>query len=104
MAKTCNNCNAAENQNVTVPYVVHEAAQARSERREKRLWIAIIVAVALMFISNIAWLIAWNSYDYSSEEVIIEADQDGEGVNIVGGGNVDYGAEGEDNNPQEEAD
>jgi hypothetical protein len=36
-------------------------------------------------------------YDYVGEEFIIEAEQDGEGVNIVGGGNVDYGAESKDN-------
>ena len=103
MAKTCNDCKA-ENTNVTVPYVVHESAMARSERHIKRLCILLAILIAICFISNIAWLIAWNSYDYSSEEVIIEADQDGEGVNIVGGGNVDYGAESKNNNPQEETD
>lgn len=97
MAKTCNNCNAAENQNVTVPYVVHEAAQARSERREKRLWIAIIVAVALMFISNIAWLIAWNSYDYSSEEIIVDAEDNGNANYIGQDGNI---YNGEDNSAE----
>jgi len=38
------------------------------------------------------WLIAWNQYDYV-DDYEIEASQDGEGVNIVGGGNIEYGAE-----------
>ena len=103
MAKTCNGC-GTENANVTVPYVVHEATVARQERQIKRQWIAIIVLAIAWFLTNMIWIGVFSSYDYSSEEVIIEADQDGEGVNIVGGGNVDYGAEGEDNNSQEEAD
>ena len=97
MVKTCNNC-ANENKSVSVPYVVHEATVARQERQLKRMWIALIVAVALMFFTNMIWAAVFISYDYSSEEIIIEAEQDGEGVNIVGGGNVDYGAESEDNN------
>jgi uncharacterized paraquat-inducible protein A len=106
MAKTCNNCSEKNEkiQDLTVPYAVVELAEARHERQIKRMWIALIVAVALMFFTNMMWVGVFSSYDYSSEEVIIEADQDGEGVNIVGGGNVDYGAESEDNNPQEEAD
>lgn len=99
MGKTCNNCNTAENQNVNVPYVVHEATVARQERQIKRMWIALIVAVALMFISNMAWLIAWNSYDYSSEEYIYT--QDGQGTNIIGDSNNVNGAE--TDNSQEEA-
>jgi hypothetical protein len=76
-------------------------AQARNERNVKRLVIALIVAIDLMFVSNMAWLWAWNSYDYSSEEQIITAEQDGEGVNIVGGGNIDYGADSTDSYSQE---
>lgn len=77
-----------------VPYGVYEMAQARNERREKRLWIAILLAVALLFASNAIWLHAWMSYDYVSET--IEASQDGEGVNIIGGGNVTHGTNGDD--------
>ena len=103
MIKTCNNC-GTENANVAVPYVVHEATVARQERQIKRMWIAIIVLAVAWFLTNMIWIGVFSSYDYSSEEVIIEADQDGEGVNIVGGGNVDYGAESKDNNSQKEAD
>ena len=99
MAKTCNNC-TTENLNVVVPYVAHETAQARSERREKRLWIALIVAIALIFASNIAWLSAWNSYDYSSttEEIIVDAEDNGN-ANYIGQNGDIYN--GEDNSAKE---
>ena len=77
----------------SVPYIVHESSMARMERQVKRGWIALIVAVCLLFASNATWLYAWCQYDYSSEETIYQ--QDGEGTNIIGDSNeVDnYGAE-----------
>lgn len=45
-----------------------------------------------------AWLCAWNQYDYSEEVQTIEADQDGKGVNIVGGQDVNYGTKGQNGN------
>ena len=68
-----------------VPFVAYELEMARSERNIKRLWIALIVAVALMFASNMAWLYAWMQYDYTSEEIIVEQDaQDGGNANYIG--------------------
>ena len=64
MGKMCNNCNA-ENNMVMIPYIVHEEAIAKEERHIKRLWIAIILAVALIFASNIAWLIHDTNKDSS---------------------------------------
>lgn len=90
MAKTCNNCNTAENQNVTVPYVAHEATVARQERQIKRMWIALIVAVALIFASNAIWLYAWMQYDYESYEITADGDSNanyiGQDGNIYNGG------------------
>ena len=99
MAKSCNECKA-ENTNVTVPYVVHEATVARQERHIKRMWIALIVAVAMLFASNMGWLIYQSQFDTFSYDYT----QDGNGNNIIGNDNeVDYnGAELEDKNTQEE--
>ena len=36
-----------------------------------------------MFASNIAWLWAWSSYDYVSEEVSVDS-QDGGNANYIG--------------------
>ena len=80
---------------LTVPYIMHEAAQARSERTIKRLTIGIIVVSILSII--IAFLTGYfidkGWRDYFSECNITNYDlqQDGEGVNIVGDSNgVDY--------------
>ena len=61
----------------SVPYIVHESSMARMERQVKRGWIALIVAVCLLFASNAAWLYAWCQYDYSSEEIITVDGKDG---------------------------
>lgn len=81
---------------INVPFVVYEAAQSRLERVIKRLWITTIILIVLLVGSNVAWLIYESSFEYF--ETSIEAEQDGEGVNIVGGGDVTYGAESEGNN------
>lgn len=46
----------------------HEADMARNERTIRRLIIAIIIAIFLMFATNAVWLYAWMQYDYTSEE------------------------------------
>lgn len=100
MSKICNNCNTAESKNVNVPYVVHEATVARQERHIKRMWIALIVAVALVFVSNAVWLYAWMQYDYSGtyEEIIVDAEDDGNANYIGQDGNI---YNGENNSPQD---
>lgn len=104
MSKTCNSC-GTESQHVDVPYVVHESTVARQERQIKRMWIALIVAMALIFASNAIWLYAWMQYDYSSEEIVVEQDaQEGGNNNYIGNdGDINNGVS-ENNNPQEEAD
>ena len=68
-----------------VPYIVYESAQARSERRDKRLILALIIVTTMMFISNIVWLWAWMQYDYTSEESVVTLDsQDGGNANYIG--------------------
>ena len=65
-----------------VPYIVFEGQMARNERSIKRLIIALIIAVILIFATNMAWLYAWNLYDYSTETVEIDS---GEGIaNYIG--------------------
>lgn len=98
MSKTCNNCNA---DGVVIPYVVHEAEMARAERNAFRLWVVIIVCIALLFVSNAFWLWAWTSYDYISEETVIEQDAgNGGNANYIGNnGDITNGIS-KDNNPQ----
>ena len=66
----------------------YQSAQACKERF--RQWVLIAILIILLAVCNLAWLYAWTQYDY----VDLDATQDGTGVNIVGAGDIDYGAEG----------
>ena len=82
----CETCKSKDtNAPESVPYIVHESAMARAERQVKRGWISLIVAVCLLFVSNVAWLYCWCQYDYSSEEIIVEQDaKNGGNANYIG--------------------
>lgn len=69
-----------------VPRATHESDMDRADRANKRLFAALIVAIALFFASNALWLWAWMSYDYTGEETVVT--QDGEGLNIYGDRNM----------------
>ena len=95
MAKTCTNCISAKDtvglrDMPPVPFAAHEAEVARQERHIKRMWIALIVAVALVFASNALWLWAWMQYDYESYEITADGDSNanyiGQDGNIYNGG------------------
>ena len=81
---------------ITIPYIVFESTMARAERQQKRLVIALIVAVVMIVASNLAWLYVWNSYEYVGES----------SVSVEGEGNANYiGNDGDitngENNSQE---
>ena len=80
--ETCKGKEAHAPENV--PYIVHESSMARMERQIKRLWIALIVVIAMLFASNAGWLI------YESQFATISYEQDGEGIN-----NVNIGEQGD---------
>ena len=80
----CEACKKVQSAPENVPYIVHEASMARMERQIKRLWIAVIVSVCLLFASNAGWMI------YESQFETIPYEQDGEGIN-----NVNYGDQGD---------
>lgn len=97
----CETCKTkVQNAPESVPYIVHEASMARMERQIRRLWVAVIVAVVLLFTSSAIFTWAWMQYDYSSEGIVYQ--QDGEGTNIIGDSNeVDnYGAESDNSEAQ----
>lgn len=65
---------------LSVPYVVHESEMSRAERREKRLWIAVIVLIFSLIATNVGWLI------YESQFETIYWEQDGDGLNNMNTG------------------
>jgi hypothetical protein len=93
MAKTCNNCGSAKEMMElkdmpSVPFAAHEAEVGRQDRQIKRMWIALIVSIALMFFTNMIWVGVFSSYDYSSEEIIVDAEDNGNANYIGQDGNI----------------
>lgn len=75
---------------MSVPYIVHESAQARAERHIRRLVIALIIAIIVIFATNVAWIWYISQYDFTTEEITLGTD---------GSGNTNYiGQDGEINN------
>lgn len=70
-----------------VSYMVYEGTMARFERTIKRLIIVSIVAVIALFVSNIAWLYAWNMYDYESTSIVIDGEGNGDANYVEAGAN-----------------
>lgn len=80
-----------QNSRITIDYVAHEADMARMERINRRLWIALLVVIALFTITNAAWIVYENSF---IDEVTVtqESDAKDDGTAIVNnGGDVNYG-------------
>lgn len=82
MSKTCNSC-GTDKSPASVPYVVHESAMARNEREKKKLWIALIVAITIIFAQFAGFV--W--YESQFETISYDYQQDGQGTNIIGEGN-----------------
>jgi hypothetical protein len=40
-----------------IPYIVHEASMARYERKERRLWITLLILLGVLGGSNLFWII-----------------------------------------------
>lgn len=72
-----------------VPYVVYEAALAHAREDKTRWFWATILALFLLAATNLYWLHCWMQYDYVSDTYT----QDGEGINMICGGDGYYGAE-----------
>lgn len=77
-----------DNNNNMVPYIVYESAEAKSERTIKRLIIALVITIILLFASNLIWVLEFFSFD--TVETTIDA---GSGTaNFIGeDGDIIYG-------------
>ena len=83
-----------------IPYIAFEAEMARHERTIKRLLVALVVTVALVFVSNIAWLWFFNQFDIEGESVQLESREDGNASYMGAGasGIIDNGRSESNNN------
>ena len=85
--------------------IAFERMQAKDEKND--LWrnvvilveaVLLAITIALHFISEAQWRKAWSEFDYVLEDTVeVEAQQDGEGVNIVGAGDITYGTDSNSN-------
>lgn len=81
--------------NLSVPYIVHEGDMTRLERTNRRLWILSIMLVLLLVGSNAGWI--WYENQFQEVETVTtqEVDQDvdtGNGdATVIGIGGI-YGA------------
>ena len=73
---------------------IHEIYASMAERTIKRLWVLCVIMFLALVGSNVAWLYYESQFTYE-ETTTIDATQDGNGVNIVGGGDVKYEPESE---------
>jgi len=68
-----------------------EALGERLDRTNRRLFIIVLILISALITTNVGWL--YYTSQFSVEETtMIEAEQDGE-LNIIGGGDVNYGTE-----------
>lgn len=84
----CDSCKENTNKPETVPYIVYEAGQARSERIIRRMIIAVIIVAILLVISNAAWLFVWQSYDFESYAIELSTDGGGDASYIGQDGDI----------------
>ena len=88
---------------LTIPYIAYESMLAKEDTQQRRMVYVIIMLIALLVVTNVIWLVAWNQYDYVDDyNTEVRASQDGGGVNIVGAGDIDYGTDSKDNDTQDE--
>ena len=81
-----------------IPYIAFEAEMARHERTVKRLVLALILSIAMLFISNVAWLWFFNQFDIESETVQLDSSNNGTASYIGQDGVINNGgSEGQDN-------
>ena len=76
-----------------VPYIVYQGTMARFERTIRKLVLVVIIAIVMIFASNMAWLYAWNLYDYESASVVVDGESKGN-ANYIGASGVINNGEG----------
>lgn len=87
--------------NIIISRYAFERMQTKDEKNDRWRNIIILVLIILLVVTNAMWLVAWNQYDYV-DDYEIEAQQEGEGINIVGAGDVSYGTDSYDSQAQEQ--
>lgn len=72
-----------------VPRWTHEADMARMERTVKKLWVLLIIVLALLFGTNAGWI--WYEAQFIDESVTQEVDTGDGDAYVAGIGDITYG-------------
>ncbi len=81
------------NDNIVMSRIAFERMQSKDERNDRWRNIIIIILIALLAITNGMWLYAWNQYDYYSEDITVDSDDDGNANYIGNDGDIHNEAE-----------
>lgn len=89
------------NDNIIMSRIAFERMQSKDERNDRWRNIIIILLIVLLVLTNFIWLIAWNNYDYVSDDYSVEMEADGNSnANYIGhNGEINNG--GKNNSSQE---
>ena len=90
-----------DKRNDAVPYIVHEGEMARMERVNNRLWVVVIILIAVVVITNGLWIwyeSQWEVVHETTQEVTQDTGN-GNGTNNFVGGDYYGEADSKDNNP-----
>lgn len=87
---------------LTIPYIAYESMLAKEDTQQRRMVYIIIFLIALLVVTNVIWLVAWNQYDYVETSTEVDG---GNGVaNYIGNdGDINNGkdyTQNEDQNAQ----
>lgn len=86
---SCETCKERNEQAKPVPFQSHQADMARLDRANRRLWILLIILLAMLLLTNAGWI--WYESQWVDESVVQEVDT-GEGDAFVAGiGDITYG-------------
>ena len=81
-----------------IPFIAFESEMARHERIIKRLLVALIASIALLFVSNVAWLWFFNQFDCHTETVMFDTEDGGDNSYIGNDGVINNGEDGSTEN------
>lgn len=98
--KDCANCAKAKKTPEPIPYLAHESAMARMERIIRRLWIAVLVLIAALLITNGAWVYYESQFatvETTTTTQEVEQNTEGGGDNHFVGGDYNGTSESADN-------
>jgi len=79
-----------------VSYAAFESMMTANEKHIKRLFIALLITIILLFASNVAWIHFFSQFDFAGDSYSDIYSQDGKGLNNINTGqqgDVDYGTD-----------